>query len=405
MLVFLSYLGSLYRPLRQLSKLAYVSSRGVASAERISEILEAESDVRDVRHAAPAPRFLGHVEFKTVVFSYTPGQPVLYDIELEAAPGEMVAIVGPTGAGKSTLVSLIPRFFDPLHGRVVIDGFNVRDLELRSLRAQIAIVPQEPILFEGTIFANIAYGRPSAAEPDVVRAAEAALVDQFVRRLPDGYETVVGERGATLSGGERQRISIARVGTCSRRGHCLPRLPRDGGDASRIVVPGTTREDPAPCSPAERGASVRPLEDGEDLLRQVSRIARLVQEPGPAVSEELRGLAGAGGDDRPRHRHRLEQFERREVATGLRPVWDDDDVHRSKDAGNVGVGNCSGERQVRLAELEQVAQAGPVADDQKLDAIVGCGENPGRRQQRVQVVPPPEAADESHDGLAAVPVA
>ena len=211
LLVFLSYLSSLYKPMRQLSKLAYVSSRGLASAERVSEILDAEPDVRDARHAAPAPRLRGHVEFKSVVFAHRPGQSVLHDIELDAPPGETVAIVGPTGAGKSTLVSLIPRFFDPLHGRVVVDGFNVRDLELRSLRAQIAIVPQEPILFEGTIFDNIAYGLPSAAEPDVLRAAEAALVDQFVRRLPDGYETIVGERGATLSGGERQRISIARA--------------------------------------------------------------------------------------------------------------------------------------------------------------------------------------------------
>ena len=211
LLVVLSYLGSLYRPIRQLSKLAYVSSRGAASVERISEILEAEPDVRDVRDAVRAPRLTGQVSFKRVGFAYVDFQPVLRDIELEAEPGTMVAIVGPTGAGKSTLVSLIPRFFDPQWGRVVIDGIDVRGMQLRSLRAQIAIVPQEPMLFEGTIYDNIAYGRPQATEEDVLRAAKAALVDEFVRRLPDGYETEVGERGATLSGGERQRISIARA--------------------------------------------------------------------------------------------------------------------------------------------------------------------------------------------------
>ena len=211
LLVFLSYLNSLYRPMRQLSKLAYVSSRGVASAERVSEILEAEPDVQDAPNAVSAPTLRGHIAFRGVEFAYTPGQPVLTDIELDAKPGKTIAIVGPTGAGKSTLVSLVPRFFDPVAGAVEIDGTDIRSFRLASLRAQIAIVPQEPILFEGTIFDNIAYGTPGATAEDVLVAAEAALVDEFVRRLPEGYETVVGERGATLSGGERQRVSIARA--------------------------------------------------------------------------------------------------------------------------------------------------------------------------------------------------
>jgi ATP-binding cassette, subfamily B, bacterial len=211
LLVFLSYLNSLYRPMRLLSKLAYVSSRGLASAERVSEILEAEPDVQDAPDAVEAPPFRGQLAFRSAGFAYTRGQPVLTDIELEARPGETIAIVGPTGAGKSTLVSLIPRFFDPLSGRVEIDGVDLRTVRLRSLRAQIAIVPQEPILFEGTIFDNIAYGSATATEADVLRAGEAALVDEFAHRLPDGYETVVGERGATLSGGQRQRVSIARA--------------------------------------------------------------------------------------------------------------------------------------------------------------------------------------------------
>ena len=211
LLVFLSYLGALYRPMRQLSKLAYTTSRGMASAERVIEILEEEPDVSDHPLARPAGRLRGHVQLEQVEFGYHGASRVLHGIDLEARPGEMVAVIGPTGAGKSTLVSLIPRFFDPQRGRVSIDGTDITRFRLASLRENVAIVPQEPILFEGTIFENIAYGRRGATEDDVVQAAVDALVDDFVRRLPDGYETVVGERGATLSGGERQRVSIARA--------------------------------------------------------------------------------------------------------------------------------------------------------------------------------------------------
>jgi ATP-binding cassette, subfamily B, bacterial len=211
LLVFLSYLNSLYKPMRQLSKLAYVSSKGLASAERVTEVLETEPDVCDAPGAQPAPPLEGRVTFEGVEFAYDEGQPVLRGIELAAGAGETIALVGPTGAGKSTLVGLIPRLFDTQGGRVTVDGADVRTLQLRSLRAQIAIVPQEPILFEGSIFDNIAYGRPEASEAEVLAAAEAALVDEFVRRMPDGYDAFVGERGASLSGGERQRISIARA--------------------------------------------------------------------------------------------------------------------------------------------------------------------------------------------------
>jgi ATP-binding cassette, subfamily B, bacterial len=211
LLVFLSYLNSLYKPMRQLSKLAYISSRGLASAERVSEILEAEPDVTDAPGAEPVGPVTGGVSFEGVDFGYVEGEPVLHGIDLDVQSGELVAIVGPTGAGKSTLVSLIPRFYDPQRGRVLIDGRDIRGIRLRSLRSRIAVVPQEPILFEGTIFENIAYGRPAATEEDVLRAARASIVDDFVERLPDGYETMLGEAGATLSGGERQRLSIARA--------------------------------------------------------------------------------------------------------------------------------------------------------------------------------------------------
>jgi ATP-binding cassette, subfamily B, bacterial len=211
LLVFLSYLGSLYKPLRQLSKLVYVTAKGVASAERISEILDAERDVKDSPRAVRAPRLRGALRMEGVEYAYLPGQPVLTEIDVDVAPGEVVAVVGPTGAGKSTFVSLIPRFFDPDRGRVLVDGHDVRSLRLATLREQIAIVPQEPLLFEGTIFDNIAYGRADADDDDVLRAADAALVDEFAGDLPEGYETPLGEGGASLSGGERQRISIARA--------------------------------------------------------------------------------------------------------------------------------------------------------------------------------------------------
>jgi subfamily B ATP-binding cassette protein MsbA len=210
LLVFLSYVGSFYRPMRQLSKLSIMTSRGVASAERVSEVLEAEIDVKDLPGAKPLPSIKGRVEFSGVHLSYG-GPPALRGISLVAEPGEIIALVGPTGAGKTSLVSLIPRFLDPDKGRVLIDGTDIRSVQLHSLRSSVALVLQEPILFEGTIFDNIAYGKPQASREEVIAAAEAALVGDIVNRLPDGYQTRVGERGATLSGGERQRISIARA--------------------------------------------------------------------------------------------------------------------------------------------------------------------------------------------------
>jgi ATP-binding cassette, subfamily B, bacterial len=211
LLVFLSYLGSLYKPMRQLSKLTYVNAKGVASAERVSEILDAEPDVQDLPGAVRAPRLNGSVRLENVEFAYVDGRPVLHDLDLDVESGQVVAVVGPSGAGKSTFVSLLPRFFDPQRGRVLVDDRDVRTLRLASLRAQIAIVPQEPLLFDGTILENIAYGRSNAREEEVLRAAREALVDDFARDLPDGYDTMLGERGANLSGGERQRISIARA--------------------------------------------------------------------------------------------------------------------------------------------------------------------------------------------------
>src|SRR5262249_47804408 len=157
------------------------------------------------------PAVRGHVRFEAVTFGYEPGRPVLHRISLEARPGETVALVGPTGAGKSTLVSLLPRFFDPWEGQVRLDGIDLRHLPLAHLRAQIALVLQEPFLLPLTVAENIAYGRPGASPAQIAAAAAAANAARFIERLPQGYDTVIGERGATLSGGERQRLAIARA--------------------------------------------------------------------------------------------------------------------------------------------------------------------------------------------------
>ncbi len=179
----------------------------------------------------------GHVSLEGVTFGYEPGRAVLHDISLEAKPGEIVALVGHTGAGKSTLVSLIARLYDPWQGTVRFDGIDLRQLQLRSLRDNIAFVMQEPFLFRVTVAENIAYGRPAASRDEIIAAAKAAAADAFIRRLPQGYDTIIGERGATLSGGEKQRLSIARAlegrpGVDSGRAH-LGAGSRDRNELAR----------------------------------------------------------------------------------------------------------------------------------------------------------------------------
>ncbi|MDQ4046103.1 MAG: ABC transporter ATP-binding protein/permease [Actinomycetota bacterium] len=210
LLVFIAYLKAMYAPMKSLAKLTTVISRGQASAERIQEILDTAPAITDTPGAVPAPRLTGRVELRNVSFGYQE-RDVLHGISLKAEPGSLVAITGPTGAGKSSLVSLIPRLYDATEGAVLLDGTDVRKLQVPTVRKQVSMVLQESILFRGSIYDNIAYGCEGATPEQVFAAAEAAYVDEFVRDLPQGYDTPVAERGVTLSGGQRQRIAIARA--------------------------------------------------------------------------------------------------------------------------------------------------------------------------------------------------
>jgi ATP-binding cassette subfamily B protein/subfamily B ATP-binding cassette protein MsbA len=209
-LVFLAYLASLYAPLNTMAYMASTLQHAAANADRVMEILDTPPDVQERSDARDA-RLRGHVVYDDVTFGYASGRPVLRHVSLEAHPGEVVAIVGPTGAGKTTLMNLLLRFFDPWSGRILIDGDDIRALRVRTLRQQVAIVLQESFIFPLSVAENIAYGRPDARRDEIVAAAVAANAAPFIERLPDGYDAVVGERGTTLSGGEKQRLSIARA--------------------------------------------------------------------------------------------------------------------------------------------------------------------------------------------------
>jgi len=210
-IVFLTYLAGLYGPLDSIVHTAGGYQAAAAQADRVLEILDTPLDVHDRPTARDHRITKGHVRVSDVTYGYTPGRPVLRGVSLEAQPGEVVAIVGPTGAGKTTLVNLLVRFFDPQRGTVSIDGRDLRDYTLRSLRGQIAMVLQDPFILPKSVAENIAYGRPDATREEVEAAAKAANAHEFITRLPNGYDTVIGERGATLSGGEKQRMSIARA--------------------------------------------------------------------------------------------------------------------------------------------------------------------------------------------------
>jgi ATP-binding cassette, subfamily B, bacterial len=211
LLVFVLYLGKMYKPMKDLSKMTDTLSKASVALERMGEILAIERQVSDRPGAVPAHRFDGAIEFEHVRFGYTPAQTVLADVSLRVEPGQRAALVGPTGSGKSTLIGLIPRLYDALGGEIRIDGRDVRSYTLESLRRQVSFVLQDPVLFRASIAQNIAYGKPGATADEIRSAARLAHADEFIRRMPDGYDTVIGERGDTLSGGQRQRIAIARA--------------------------------------------------------------------------------------------------------------------------------------------------------------------------------------------------
>jgi ATP-binding cassette subfamily B protein len=211
LVVFLLYLGKMYKPIRELSKMTDTYSRALVALDRINNFLAVDIEVRDLPGARRARRFRGAIEFDHVSFAYGPERPVLVDVSLDIPAGSVAAIVGPTGAGKTTLINLIARFYDPTSGRVLIDDDDVKCFYQDSLRERISFVLQDTLLFRGPVWQNIAYGRTEATRREIVRAAELANADAFIRELPNGYDTMVGERGVTLSGGQQQRIAIARA--------------------------------------------------------------------------------------------------------------------------------------------------------------------------------------------------
>lgn len=206
------YLMYLFMPIMMMGMIITQYGQASASADRIFEILDAKNDITDKPGASKLPAVQGHVKFEDVTFRYFGGgEPVLSNVTFEATPGETIALLGATGSGKTTIINLLPRFYDPSEGKITIDGHDLRDVTLESLRSQIGIVLQETTLFSGTIRENIAFGKPDATQHEIEAAAKAAQAHDFITFFPDGYDTHVGERGQTLSGGQKQRVAIARA--------------------------------------------------------------------------------------------------------------------------------------------------------------------------------------------------
>ena len=211
LVAFLTYAVNLANPVKRLSRVYAAIQKAMAAADRVFEVMDLDEKITDVPGAKPLPPIQGQVEFKDITFSYKEGQPALQHISLKAEPGQMIALVGPSGSGKSTIANLIPRFYDVDSGTIAIDGHDIRQVTADSLREQIGLVPQETMLFSTTVMENIRYGRLDATDEEVVEAARAANAEEFIKDLPEGYDTKLGERGLNLSGGQRQRLAIARA--------------------------------------------------------------------------------------------------------------------------------------------------------------------------------------------------
>ena len=212
LILFIFYLGKMYKPMQDLSKMTDAYSKASVGYERIREVLDTQGEIKDLPGARPVSRLQRAVEFERCHVRFTIRRVLaLEDVSFQIAPGQVAAFVGPTGAGKTTIISLIPRFYDPGAGVVKIDGVDIRRFQQRSLRRQISFVLQDTVLFRGPIWQNIAYGKPDASRAEIHRAAKLANADEFIEKMPDSYDSTIGERGVTLSGGQRQRIAIARA--------------------------------------------------------------------------------------------------------------------------------------------------------------------------------------------------
>ena len=211
LVAFLTYAVNLANPVKRLSRVYAAIQKAMAAADRVFNIMDLEEKITDVPGAKPLPPIKGKVEFKDITFSYKEGQPALQHISLKAEPGQMIALVGPSGSGKSTIANLIPRFYDVDSGVITIDDHDIRQVTADSLREQIGLVPQETMLFSTSVMENIRYGRLEATDEEVIEAAKAANAEEFIKELPEGYDTKLGERGLNLSGGQRQRLAIARA--------------------------------------------------------------------------------------------------------------------------------------------------------------------------------------------------